>query len=183
MNNYWEIVLEGSEEAVDEFLDWLPNEHQIFSEGDLALPPEDLSERLRHFIGADSRHRVYLAAGDLAKLEAALRGRTNSSIQLTSRRAATSGRFGFEAEAYSPEVATEIRSALAERAREVEIAGFRVGQEVEESGEGAALYSPVHEFEFRTEGLLSGPIPELLATRTRLAEIDFVHLGPLEITS
>ena len=183
MNDYWEIVLEGSEEAVDEFLDWLPNEHQIFSEGDLALPPEDLSERLRHFIGADSRHRVYLAASDLAKLESSLQGRSNSSIQLTGRRAATSGRFGFQAEAFSPEVATAIRSALEERAHEVEVAGFRVGQQVDEGAAGTALYTPVHDFEFRTEGVLSGPLPQLLATRTRLAEIDFVHLGPLEITN
>ncbi len=182
MIEYWEVVIEGSEETVDEFLDWLANDHQIFREEDLALPPEDLAERLRHFIGADSRHRVYVATSDLTKLEAALPGHSGASLRLTSRRRAPRGHFGFEAKAFSAEVATAIRSALAERPREIELTGVHEDEELDPTARSAELYSPAHDFELHIDGVLTGPIPHLLVTRTRLAEIDFVHLGPLEIT-
>jgi hypothetical protein len=52
---------------------------------------------------------------------------------------------------------------------------------VRPEGRGVEGYAPEHEFEFKGEGTILGPIEDLLAFRQRLERLEWVQVGDVSL--
>src|SRR5213083_1074275 len=168
MAEWHELVVEGTERTL-----------RAFVAGFLA----GRGERLRALFAAGSHH-VFLAPAPLAVPLAQALGERGRELGLAveRRRLVESARFSFRAEAFSREVAAQIRGALLTALP----AGVRVEQrsEKEEShpeAHGPEPFAPLHEYIYRVSGDIVGPLEGVLEVWQRARTLEFVEAGSLHL--
>jgi hypothetical protein len=98
-----------------------------------------------------------------------------------SRREVVEGRFGFKAEAYNPEIGAKIHDALNS---DLPAGIMCVDLEKEErhpEAKGVELFTPAHDYVYKSRGTIVGTPPGILEMNRRLHRLDFVHEEPLEL--
>ena len=187
MTDWHEFLVEGSEQTLRAFVAGFlagRGEHAggVFG-SDVALAAGSLGERLRALFAAGSHH-VFLAPAPLAVPLAQALGERGRELGLAveRRRLVESARFSFRAEAFSREVAAQIRGALLTALP----AGVRVEQrsEKEEShpeAHGPEPFAPLHEYIYRVSGDIVGPLEGVLEVWQRARTLEFVEAGSLHL--
>jgi hypothetical protein len=187
MPGWYEIVIEGAAKAarafVIGFMAGREVPHAVFIGDDLALEPASLGERLRELLTAGSHHVFLVPEHVAAPLEAAIRA-CGADVGLCIERSGPIDSVGytFRAEAYSKDVAADIRAALiAARPPDVRIEDLSEDEERHPEAHGAEPFAPLHEYIYRASGRIVGPpdavIPMYRDARTR----DFVEISALHI--
>ena len=187
MPGWCELVIEGAAKAARAFVVGVAAgrgaPHAVFVGDDLALEPASLGTRLRDLFTAGSHH-VFLVPGDLAApLEAAIRTcGADVGLLVERSRPIDSVGFTFSVEAYSPDVAADIRAALiTARPPDVRIEELSENEERHPEAHGAELFAPLHEYIYRASGRIVGP-PDGVIHMYRVARsLDFVEIGALHI--
>jgi hypothetical protein len=180
MTAWYEVIIEGREEAIREIL---PG---VASDGDAPLWGEELDlhaatlpERLLEMLGARTHHLLFVPASQIGALTRTLQSRPE--IRLERVREILGGGFSFQAEVYSRETAALIREALHALPPEVRLEDFEDDEKVDLDAHGVELYTPVHEYTYRASGRFTGLPPGLFEVHRKLKALDFVHQDKLEL--
>ena len=182
MTKWHVIVVEGSAHdlrvCVETFVaERLPGPPTVILGDDVGLEHESLIERLRALVGGGD-HAILVHGDVVAPLEAALAG---VGLRIVDRHPVERASFHFAAEAFSREVSTSIRGALAGLAAGVHFEQHSEHEEEHQEHKGVELYTPVHHYTYRVQGALAGPLAGVLEVRRRLADIEAVALEPLHL--
>ena len=187
MTEWHELAVEGTERTLRAFVAGFlagRGEHAggVFG-SDVALAAGSLGERLRALFAAGSHH-VFLAPAALAVPLAQALGERGRELGLAveRRRLVELAKFSFRAEAFSPDVAAQIRGALLTALP----AGVRVEQRSEEEethpeAHGPEPFAPLHEYIYRASGDIVGPFEGVLEVWQRARTLEFVETGSLHL--
>jgi len=187
MPGWCELVIEGAAKAARAFVVGFAAgrgaPHAVFVGDDLALEPASLGARLRDLFTAGSHH-VFLVPDDLAApLEAAIRTcGADVGLRVERSRPIDSVGFTFSVEAYSPDVAADIRAALiAARPPDVRIEELSENEERHPEAHGAEPFAPLHEYIYRASGRIVGSPDGVIHMYRAARTLDFVEIGALHI--
>jgi len=186
MAEWHELVVEGTERTLRAFVAGF-----LAGRGEHAGAFSAATSRSRRGRSASAcgalrggSHHVFLAPVPLAVPLAQALGERGRELGLAveRRRLVESARFSFRAEAFSREVAAQIRGALLTALP----AGVRVEQrsEKEEShpeAHGPEPFAPLHEYIYRVSGDIVGPLEGVLEVWQRARTLEFVEAGSLHL--
>jgi hypothetical protein len=183
-----EIVVHGSEKVVRAFVtgflaDRGEDPASVLFGQDIDLEPASLGERLRDLLTAGS-HVVMVATVPLAERLAELIAHQGSGVgvRIDRTRRVTSASFKFRAEAFSPQVAGDIRGALFTDVPDgVRIEDRSENEEKRPEAKSVDLYEHVHRYVYRASGRIVGEFPGVLEMQRRAREQDFVDVERLHI--
>ncbi|MEA2558826.1 MAG: hypothetical protein QOH06_330 [Acidobacteriota bacterium] len=161
---WYELLIEGSEDA-------LPGDAIRGSE--LRLASESLTDRVLDFLNARSHHVVFASADQAREIARDLR--------VESLREVVEGRFGFKAEAYSPEIGAKIHDALNSNLPDGIMCVDLEKEKRHPEAKGVELFTPAHDYVYKARGTIVGTPPGILEMNRRLHRLDFVHEEPLEL--
>src|SRR5213596_3606947 len=185
MTAWHELVVEGAERTLRAFVAGFlagRGEHAggVFG-SDVALAAGSLGERLRALFAAGSHH-VFLAPAPLAVAQALGERGRELGLAVERRRLVELAKFSFRAEAFSPDVAAQIRGALLTALP----AGVRLEQRSEEEethpeAHGPEPFAPLHEYIYRVSGDIVGPFEGVLEVWQRTRTLEFVETDSLHL--
>jgi hypothetical protein len=187
MTAWHELVVEGAERTLRAFVaGFLAGRGEraggVFG-SDVALAAGSLGERLKALFAAGS-HQVFLAPEPLAMPLARALGERGREIGLAveRRRVIESAKFAFRAEAFSRDVAADIRGALLTALP----TGVRVEQRSEKEethpeAHGPEPFAPLHEYVYRVSGDIVGPFEGVLEVWQRARSLEFVATDALHL--
>jgi hypothetical protein len=174
---WYELLIDGREEALESLLEDHPGEAIRGSE--LRLASESFTDRVLEFLRAQTHHVVFASADHSRELARAIRERDD--LRLEGIREVVEGRFGFKAEAYSPEIGAKIHDALNSDLPDG-IMCVDLEKEVRHpEAKGVELFTPAHDYVYKSRGTIVGTPPGILEMNRRLCRLDFVHEEPLEL--
>lgn len=181
MSAWYEVIIEGREEAIREILPGIAADGDApFWGEDLDLHAGTLSERLLELLGARTHHLLFVPASQVGALLRMLKAKPE--IRLERVREVLSGHFSFRAETYSREVAARIRGALhGPLPPGVLLGDFAEDEELDPDAKGVELYTPAHDYTYRAHGRFSGSPPGIFEMHRKLQALDFVHEEKLEL--
>ncbi|HEX5715873.1 MAG TPA: hypothetical protein VF179_06920 [Thermoanaerobaculia bacterium] len=165
---WYELIIDGPEDALEALL---PADAIRGSE--LRLASESFTDRVLEFLHARTHHVVFASEDHVREIERDLR--------VESLREVVEGRFGFKAEAYNPEIGAKIHDALNS---DLPAGIMCVDLEKEErhpDAKGVELFTPAHDYVYKSRGTIVGTPPGILEMNRRLHRLDFVHEEPLEL--
>jgi hypothetical protein len=181
MSPWYELVIEGRENDIRELLPGVATdgEHPFWGE-DLDLHGGSLPDRIRELLGARSHHLLFVPGTQAGPLARAIQGKPE--IRLERVREIANGRFSFEVKAYSPEVAAKIKKVLhGPLPPGVVLETCEEKEREDPEAKGVELYSPVHDFVYRSHGSFAGTPPGIFEIHRTLQALDFVHPEKLEL--
>lgn len=165
---WYELLIEGSE---DELGSLLQGRDGVIRGSELRLASESFTDRIRELFNARTQHVVFASESQAREL----------SVRAKSLREVVEGRFGFKAEAYNPEIGAKIHDALN---TDLPAGIMCVDLEKEErhpEAKGVELFTPAHDYIYKSRGTIVGAPPGILEMNRRLHRLDFVHEEPLEL--
>ena len=174
---WYELLIEGPEDAVESLLAGSPGE--VIRGSELRLAESSLADRILQFLHAQTHHLAFASASQARELARAIRDRPD--LKLEGVREVIAGRFGFKAEAYNPEIARKIHDALNSDLPKGIACIDLEREERRPDAKGIELFAPVHDFVYKARGTIVGTPPGILEMNRRLSRLDFVHEEPLEL--
>lgn len=165
---WYEMLIEGSEDALESLL---PEDAIRGSE--LRLASESFTDRVLELFHARTHHVVFASADHVREIA--------RSFRLESLREVVEGRFGFEAEAYNPEIGAKIHDALNSDLPDGILCVDLEKEERHPEARGVELFAPAHDYVYKARGTIVGTPPGILEMNRRLVRLDFVHEEPLEL--
>jgi hypothetical protein len=187
MRVWHELVVEGAERTLRAFVAGFlagSGEHAggVFG-SDIALAAGSLGERLKALFAAGS-HQVFLAPEALAVAVARALGERGGELGLAleRHRSIESAKFAFRAEAFSRDVAAQVRGALLTALP----GGVRVEQRSEQEethpeAHGPEPFAPLHEYVYRVSGDIVGPFEGVFQVWQRARTLECVETGSLHL--
>jgi hypothetical protein len=187
MTAWHELVVEGAERTLRAFVaGFLAGRGEqaggVFG-SDMALAAGSLGERLKALFAAGS-HQIFLAPEPLAVPLARALGERGRELGLVveRRRQVESAKFSLRAEAFSRDVAAQIRDALLTALP----AGVRVEQRSEKEethpeAHGPEPFAPLHEYTYRVSGDIVGPFEGVLEVWQRARTLECVETSALHL--
>jgi hypothetical protein len=181
MSAWYEMVIEGKERDIRELLPGVATDgERPFWDEELDLHAGSLPDRIREMLGARTHARLFVPGTQVGPLVRAIQGK--DEIRLEHVREVLSGRFPFTAKAFSPEVAEKIKRALhGPLPPGVVLEACHEAEDVDPEAKGVELYSPVHDYTYRCQGIFSGTPPGIFEIHRTLQALDFVHQEKLEL--
>ncbi len=174
---WYELLIDGSEDALESLLKAYPDDAIQGSE--LRLASESFTDRVLEFLHARTHHVVFASANHARELARAIRER--SELRLEGLREVVEGRFGFTAEAYNPEIGAKIHDALNSDLPDGIMCVDLEKEERHPDAKGVELFTPAHDYVYKSRGTIVGTPPGILEMNRRLCRLDFVHEEPLEL--
>jgi hypothetical protein len=193
MDAWHELVIEGpahgAEQAVRAFVAGFvagrgAEPGSVLVGADVPLTHPTVVERLRALVRGGSHAVVFVTDALLRPLgEALAQQGAAAGLRLEHARPVHRAAFHFTAEAFSREIAADIRAALARLPPGVQVEGRTETEEEHPDVEGVELYAPVHRYAYRVAGDVVGTLSGVLAVHRALGAIEVVEAGPIEVRS
>ena len=151
--------------------------------GDVPVAPESLTERVQQLLAAGSHHVVLAPEGYGERMVAAIGQHGGDAGLVVEKSVEVAGAsFEFRAETFRTEGGALIRRAFLDAVPEgVEIRDLRTDEQVDPSGEGRELYSPVHHYSLLMTGQVIGPLPGVLEMHRRARSLEEATAEPVHI--
>lgn len=167
---WYELLIKGSE---DELESLLQGRGEVIRGSELRLASESFTDRILELLHARKHHVVFAPESQARELA--------RHARLEGIREVVEGRFGFKAEAYNPEIGEKIHDALNSDLPDG-IMCVDLEKEVRDpDAKGVELFTPVHDYVYKSRGTIVGTPPGILEMNRRLCRLDFVHEEPLEL--
>jgi hypothetical protein len=192
MDAWHELVIEGpahgAEQAVRAFVAGFvagrgAEPGSVLVGADVPLAHPTVVDRLRALVRGGSHAVVFVTDALLRPLgEALAQQGAAAGLRLEHARPVHRAAFHFAAEAFSREIAAEIRAVLARLPPGVRIEGRKETEEEHPEVEGVELYAPVHRYAYRVAGDVVGPLAGVLAVHRALGAIEVVEAGPIAVS-
>lgn len=183
-----EVVFRGKPKVVRAFLSGLllgaGRQATVFYSFLDGVHHEGKAEKLAELVGVRiSDCHVIVDAETATWLRGLSRAITaETGLVITSNRRIRSASLAVHYHTYGQKYEDEILAVLRDLPAGLKLSGFRQDTRVDERGRGLEVYTPVHEFEARGDGSVSGPVDELVRLRRRLAEFPLVRVSDIQLT-
>jgi hypothetical protein len=126
---------------------------------------------LRSLTGHEDRVRVLVHESVCQPLEDALADIQEAlSLKLVSVREVAGAEFGFAYEAYTRELGEELKGLFANLPGGVSIADYEMEEKVDPEGKGIEAYAPLHEYEIKATGRITGAVKAVIDLHARLEQ-------------
>jgi hypothetical protein len=180
--NYREIVIKGSPKLLKGFL-WGFKSGRNIRSGFIACAEREINthhfkELLQlhgdyvHVITSVRHHRHLMAAVQRAK---------ELDIEVVADKPVGRAYFHFKFETFSREAASRVKRLLGRPPAGVELVDYYPHEEVDDSGRGVEIYTPVHDYRLYGSGIAQGDIQKLLLLHRKLDEEEFVDVDTITI--
>lgn len=187
MSAWYEIVVKGTEDSIRGFVAACETalggrEAAVFGH-DLDLEASPISQRLGELFAGGARHVLFAPSGLAERMIAELRAQgPEVELGLESLEEVVKARLPFTAEAFSREVAENMRQKLLMGfPPAVEGEGIEESEEQDATARGPELYTPEHAYVYRAAGSFVGPLPGIIEMRRRARALPFVKVKALEL--
>jgi hypothetical protein len=188
MAKWLKIVIKGDERTLRGFLVGFGaaagRRHQGAVLGsDVPLAPESLTQRVQQLLATGAHHVVLAPEPYGERLMAAIgKHGGNAGMVVESSVEVAGGSFEFRAETFSPQGGALIRKTLLDAVPEgIEIRDLKTDEQVDPSGAGQELYSPVHHYSLLMSGQILGPLPGVLEMHRRAVSLEEASSGSVHI--
>ena len=188
MENWHELIIEGSEKALRAFIAGFCAGRGATAEGvfgaDVELEPESIGERLKALFTAGSHHAFFAPASFAMSLAAALAAEgAKVGLRLERQRVIESAAFPFRCEVYSRELARDMRRAFVEALPSgVRVEGLSEREETHPEAAGPEPFAPLHAYIYRVSGRIVGAFEPVLRLWQHAHEREFSEIGSLTLT-
>jgi hypothetical protein len=188
--NFTEVVFEGDYHSIrgyiEGFIAATGKDLSCFICSDSEVETETLSEHIREWISLGTRlHHVLMEDELLAGIKAALaasgeKGLLNRS-SIRSSKTVKSACFNFKFTAYGRKYADEIKELIGRLPDGVTLAGYNPVEEIDEECKGVELYTPCHDYVFKGDGIISGPVDLVIPLRATLDAHPLIEAGKVSL--
>jgi hypothetical protein len=186
--HYYEVVCEGHHDFIKGFIRGLIAGRGIRGEAyfgdDLEIDDNNALTILARLAGMRGEHTVVIAevqVYDMLMEIVASQGRV-AGLRIVSVRRVKEAFFTFSIHTFSREIGKELDRILAEASSVLRIVPPYAPREQEiPEGRGVEAYAPLHDYEFKAQGRISGEGAELFQCYEKLKRYEVVELGPVEI--
>ncbi len=186
--SYFEVTVEGSHDLlkgfVIGFLEGRGITGETFFGDDYELDEENPLEVLFRMMGHREENTTVIVEADLRlQLREALQKRKDSlPLKVVSVREVTGATFGFSLKTYSREVGQSLRDLFSNPPEGVAVEPpFFPDETVIPEGKGVEAYAPLHEYEMKWKGQVSGPVREVFSLYHRVTRFEVVKTGDLRL--
>jgi len=182
MGNWHVIVVEGPERELRAFVSGFLTHRKadpssVVVGDDVDLEKGSLGDRVRALLH-DGHHALLVPDAFATALgDALVQGGAASGLRVAERRPVSRASFGMRAEVYSRDVAAQLRGAL----RGAPMSQHTETETAHAGAQGVELYTPAHEYTYRVQATVNGPVGDVLAVRGDLADIEAATLDPLHL--
>jgi hypothetical protein len=183
---FHEVVLEGHPEVCRGLLTGLMIGADIadgvFFSWDEGVARQSFGKRLKEIVGLHAAVCHVIAAGPVRKLlERHEKRLAAEGLRVASQKRIRSGRFEFRYHAYARRYGEEIRALLRTLPSGLKLEGGKGEETIDRSAVGVEAYTPVHDYEIKGEGAVSGRIDLLIRARRALKEHPLVDVEEIQL--
>jgi hypothetical protein len=153
---------------------------------DCGVEPETLSEHIREWISLGGKlHHLLIESELFNEIRAALMAADKKAIlcssAIKSNKNVRGANFHFRFEAYGKKYAHEIKAILERLPERMVLTDYNPVEKIDEECKGVELYTVCHDYEFKGEGTLSGPVEQVIALREALDAHPLVEAGKVKL--
>lgn len=185
---YFEVTVEGSHDLlkgfVIGFLEGRGISGETFFGDDYELDEENPLQLLFRMMGNREESTTVIVEAELrSQLREALQRRKDSlPLKVVSVREVMGATFGFSVKTYSRDVGRSLRDLFSSPPEGVAVEPpFAPEEKIDPDGKGVEAYAPLHEYEMRWKGRVSGAIRETFALYHKVGRFEVVKLGDLHL--
>ena len=179
---YFELVVEGQFELIKGFvLGFLVgkgiHESAVFAREHHVKGDTDLKHVLRALTGKEDQARVVVEEGVCQSLAQSLANvREALPLRLVSTREISGAHAVFTYEAYAKEMGDELKALFVNPPEGVAVADYESEEKVEPGGKGIEAYAPLHHYEIKAKGRITGAVRPLIDFYDQLEQHPLVAL-------
>ncbi len=188
MKTYYEVVVGGSLDLVKGFvigfLEGRGITGETFFGEEYHVEDDSPLDFLMHLIGSKDDHStVIVEAGLHELLYSALKNRQKEiNLEVKSIREIVGGFFKFSYKTYSHEVGQELVRLFSELPDGVVMEpGYEPQEKVTPEGKGTDAYAPLHDYELKAKGRVSGGIKGIFELHRKAERFEVVELDDIEL--
>lgn len=185
---YYEVTVEGSHDLLKGFVIGFLEGREISGEtffgDDYELDEENPLELLFRMMGHREESTTVIVEAGLRSLlrEALQRRRDSLPLKVVSVREVAGASFGFSVKTFSRDVGESLRGILSVPPEGVDVdPPFVPEEKIDPAGKGVEAYTPLHEYEMKWKGRVSGAIREVFALYHKVRRFEVVKLGDLHL--
>jgi hypothetical protein len=185
---YYEVTVEGSHDLLKGFVIGFLEGREISGEtffgDDYELDEENPLELLFRMMGHREESTTVIVEAGLRSLlrEALQRRRDSLPLKVVSVREVAGASFGFSVKTFSRDVGESLRGILSVPPKGVDVdPPFVPEEKIDPAGKGVEAYTPLHEYEMKWKGRVSGAIREVFALYHKVRRFEVVKLGDLHL--
>jgi hypothetical protein len=189
VRKYFELVVEGQFDLVKGFiLGFLEGkgirESAVFAREHHVKGDRDFKHVLRALTGKEDQARVLVDEGvNESLIESLANVREAIPLKLVSTREISGAHAGFTYEAYAKEMGDELKALFANPPPGVAVADYEVEEKVDPEGKGIEAYAPLHDYEIKAKGKITGAVRPLIDFYDKLAQHPLVALEEIVLES
>lgn len=181
MATFYELIIKGDDRDLVPYLSGFAaaaRARGVYFAEEAGLHLKPLRERIQHH--GEVHHVICTEALRGVIHDALAKAAPRYTFEIKEERKVERATFAFKVETPSRQVAKAVKDAVAKPLRGVAITGFAPREELNPSGEGAEVYTPVHDYFFAAEATVEGDIG-VIEMRHKLAAIEFVKCDEIEL--
>jgi hypothetical protein len=184
---WYEIVIEGSFGLIKGFIVGFfegrkitgaiifEREHHVKREG-------ELEHLLRAIHIEEDRVRILMGKRTFRILDQALKNRKHEiPLKVVSEKEISRAHFNFSYAAYAQEFGNELKELFSSLPEGVRLAGYQPEEIERQIKDGTAGYAPLHKYEIKAQGRVSGPAKGVIDFYDRLEHNALIELGEIEL--
>ena len=186
---YCEVVIEGeSLDLVRGFVIGFLEGKEIQGEAvfgeDHHVENESMFGQMLRLIGVrGNRFHLIIGAGFFTLLQEALERRSGElALKIISEKKIKNASFGFHFRAYTKDLGTELKALFENPPEELQVKDYKPKETVFPEGKGVEAYAPLHEYEIKATGTISGPICDVINFYGKVEHHDMVELADIKLT-
>lgn len=187
MKDYYDIVIEGSEDLVRGFVDGLIT-CQGMDEDAIIMPEDHVGKwatldyvKKILLIKESTVHLIVNKPLFTALTEAVSSGKKKAQIKILSARQIKAASFDFSLKAFSRQVADNIRQKVSELPEGIEVNFSKWHEEVRPEDKGIEAYTPAHDYELHASGCVKGLPAPVFNLYERLETSEMIELEPIQM--
>jgi len=187
LKDYYDIVIEGSEDHVRGFVEGLATCQNL--DEDTVIIPEDHVGKwttLDHVkkllqLKESQVHLVVEKALLTALMEAISSTSKTVALKILSVRRILAASFDFSLKAFSRQVADNIKQRISELPEGIEVNFSKWHEEVRPEDKGIEAYAPAHDYELHASGHVKGPPAQVMQLYERLETNELIDLDHIQL--
>jgi len=184
---YYEIVIEGPFNLIQGFiigfLEGRKIEGAIIFEREHHIKRESKLEQLLRVIHVeeDRAHMIIDEAIYRLLCEALNNRKHMIKLKVVSEREIIKAHFNFSYAAYAKQFGDELKNLFSKMPEGVQIEGYRPEEIERQIKESTVGYAPLHKYEIRAKGRVSGPAHEVIDFYDKIEHNDWIELEEIEL--
>lgn len=184
---YCEVVVEGSLDLVRGFVVGFLEGREIQGEAifgeDHHVENEGKFGQMMRLIGVKgNRFHLIVGTGFHKLLEEAMERRKDElALKIISKKKIRQASFGFRYRAYTRELGDELKALFGDPPEGLQVKDYQPKETVLPEGKGVEAYAPLHEYEVKATGTLSGPVGDVIDFYGRAEHHDMVELDSIKL--